>query len=195
MKAHSTLGLALGAFLLVIASGRASGQITITLDEHGTPAPYPATIAIDPLNPGGPPTVAYTLPFAVVPGDLVISEPPVPTTLTSDLLRFEQSVPGQQSLVFVYSDVTTSDPANEPADVGIPGQLQTNVAMVVETGLPVSPIYTDATNGVVYTPTAGMPGFIAGAAPFTYSFISDVPEPTVIGLGAALVGLAIRRPR
>jgi hypothetical protein len=195
MNAHSTLGLALGAaLLLVCGSQRALGQITITLDERGTPGPYPSTIAPDPLIPGGPPTVAYALPFGVVPGDLVIQEPPITTApVDSDLLRWVQVVPGQQSLLLVYSDVTTTDPANAPADVGIPLQLQTNLAIVPETGLPVAPVYTDAANGVVYTPTAGMPGFIAGAAPFTYSFISDIPEPGIFCLTPALAGLLRRR--
>lgn len=195
MNARSTLGLALGAtLLLVCASQRVLGQVVITLDERGTPGPYPSTIAPDPLNPGGPPTVAYLLPFGVVPGDLVIKEPPITTNSpTSDLLRWTQVVPGQQSLLLVYSDVTTTDPPNDPADVGIPLQLQTNLATVTETGLPVAPTYTDVANGVVYTPTAGMPGFIAGAAPFTFSFTSDIPEPGVFCLAPALLGLLRRR--
>ena len=192
MKMKLPLGLALGAVLLLACgSQRALGQAVITLDEHGTPFSAPSTIAPDPLN-GGVMTVAYILPFLATPGDLEITEPPVGTTSPpSDLLRWEPQA--NQTLLFVYSDVlATSDPANDPADVGIPAQLQTNLAMAVEIGWPPPAAYTDAANGVAYTPAAGAPGSVPGAG-FTYDFISDVPEPGVLCLAPALAGLLMRR--
>ena len=66
--------------------------------------------------------------------------------------------------------------------------------MILEVG-------AEGSNGAVYIPVAGQPGFVAGAAaPVEYhllSDVSDVPEPATFGLlGIALMGLAgIRRMR
>jgi hypothetical protein len=130
---------------------------------------------------------------AVSPGDLVITEPPLPGTnqTQSDLLRFFQN------LVFVYSDVSTSDPANAPADVGVPPANNTSGP-----GLIVPEMGTEAgVNGLFgYTPfSPAMPGFLPGAAAgaVTYNFISDTPEPSTLVLAVlGLVGLAlVRRKR
>src|ERR1017187_7686858 len=49
---------------------------------------------------------------------------------------------------------------------------------------------TEGANGIaLYTPTSGQPGFNngTGAAPFSYEFISSVPEPTTMIAGALLL--------
>jgi hypothetical protein len=106
-------------------------------------------------------------PPGLVAGDLVVMENP--TTL-SDLLRFDPTG------VFVYSDFEPGIPQQALADIGIPTGRLTNVLAVNEVG-------PEGNNGIVYTPTAGQPGFVAGAAgPVTYRFTSEVPEPTSISL-------------
>jgi len=51
----------------------------------------------------------------------------------------------------------------------------------------------EGANGVTYTPIAGQPGFVAGAAgPVTYVFLSDgqIPEPSsllLLGSGATVL--------
>ena len=199
MKMKCPLGLAVGAVLLLACgSQRAQGQIVspITIDEFGTPGPYPSTIAPDPTVPGGPATVAYILPFLTIPGDVVVGEPPVTTQVSSDLLRW---VPQQtQTLLFVYSE-RPEIPSTEiigPADVGVPPpNTATPTVFVDEIGFPFGAPYTDASNGVVYTAVGAVPGAATAGVPVTYDFISDaVPEPVILFLTPALVGL-LRRSR
>ena len=201
MKIRSTFRLMTGAVLLLgLAVPRALGQITV--DEIPTPTPLlPAPgIFSDPFSPTMPPTVMYPLPFIVTPGDLAITEPPVITGQQfSDLLRWEILPATNQEVLFVYSDSSSSDPPNAPADVGIPPNFQANLFMTPETGLGVPPApYTDFANGLVWVPApgSGLPGSPpAGAAPITWTFISDVPEPAMLCLAPALVALLRRNRR
>ena len=65
-----------------------------------------------------------------------------------------------------YSDI--SDGKDSLADTGFPSSLYTNTLAVIETGPEGGP------NGYIYTPTAGQPGFVAGASgPVTYVIQSD----------------------
>ena len=188
-------GLALAAWL-VTAGGPAHAQgfsITTTVNENGQGtfsntagffSPLPAALLPDP-GPGGlPAALTYGLlnPPGLVAGDLVLLEPGT-IGVVSDIIRFNPQQNGG-SLVF-YSD--NFDGAPSLADTGPP--LGTSLfTTAVEVGPEAGP------NGFSYTPTAGLPGFIAGAAgPVTYVFQSDpapsaVPAPPTLLLG--LVGAA-----
>jgi hypothetical protein len=174
------------------------GKGTTILPTGGiVPTPTLVPAPPDPFLPGGfaPTPVVYSMVLLGAPvtsGDLVIEEPVLPGTnqSQSDLLRFFQN------LVFVYSDVSTSDPADAPADVGVPPAIGTAGPLLVlpETG-PEAGV-----NGLFgYAPVPGMPGSVPGAAAgaVVYNFISDTPEPSTLVLAAlGFAGLAfIRRYR
>jgi hypothetical protein len=203
MKRRSILaGLAVAACLLS-TGGEAFAQvfnITITVDENGNGtltntngffSALPFTVAPD-LGPGGlPAALTYNLlgPPGLVAGDLLLLEPG-PFGVLTDLIRFNAT---NGTMVF-YSDNT--DGAPSLADKGFPTALYANNIARTEVG-------DEGSNGFSYTPTAGQPGFVAGAGgPVTYVIRSDVavPEPgtlTLCGL-AALAGLAtavVRRKR
>jgi hypothetical protein len=185
------------AALLCLASAPAAAQgfsVTITFNEFGSglltntagvSLPTPSSIRADP-GPGGLPAVLFydTLnPPGLVGGDVLILE--AATGALSDLLRFNPAV--LTGGVFVYSD--NLDGVDAPADIGLPPAFNTNLVQVVEIG-------PEGNNGITYTPTAGQPGFVAGAAgPVTYVFQSDmVPEPSsLLLLAAGATVLALRR--
>jgi hypothetical protein len=173
-------------------------SVSITVDEngHGTLtntngffSNLPFAMAADP-GPGGLSSVArYGLlnPPGLVGGDVVLLD----SAATADLLRFNTDVNGGS--LFFYSDQDGGIDAL--ADTGMPDSLNTNVVRLSETAL------TGGRFGFVYTPTAGQPGFVAGAAgPVIYTFISDavpsVPEPASIMItSSGLVLLFLLRRR
>jgi hypothetical protein len=175
-------------------------SITITFDENGHGvftndtgfvAALPFAQVTDP-GPGGlPNALTYDLlnPPGLVPGDVIILEPG--GQLRSDVIRFNGSaLNGQTGGSFVvYSD--NLDGADALADIGFPTAFYTNVVTLTEVGPEGGP------NGISYTPTAGQPGFVAGAGgPVTYVFTSDaaVPEPATIFLvGGGFAAAFIRR--
>jgi hypothetical protein len=195
------LALAVG---LLSAGSEARAQvsvITLTVDENGNGTingftglqPLPSSMQADP-GPGGlASALTYDLlgPPGLVAGDLVLLEPGAGGTL-SDLIRFNPQQ-GSGSMVF-YSD--SLDGGNDKADTGLPTGRYTNVVTVTELG-------PEGLNGFVYTPTAGQPGFVAGApVPVTYVINSDVaPEPSSLALcgtaalTGALISMARRRRR
>jgi hypothetical protein len=191
MKCRNVLiGLALATWLTTAPEVFAQ-VVTVTVDEngHGT-ATIPGSVipllssrSPDP-GPGGLPgaltySIAPPVPsFTLVQGDVTLSEPG--TSPLSDLIRFNQNpnVPG--SLVF-YSDVP---PIDALADIGFPTANYTNLVPMLETG-------PEGNNGLIYTPTAGMPGFVAGTQ-VTYIFQSDVvPEPASIIMGGISLAIGV----
>ena len=125
---------------------------------------------------------------AVTGGDVLINE--FGTTTVGDVIRFEM-ISGTP-YAFIYSDDTAGGLA---ADVGLPSSFQANTVTL-----------TENVHGLaVFTPTAGQPGYAAGAVspyrPPTYGLTSAVvPEPAftyVIGAFLFVVGVggAFRRRR
>ena len=202
MKRHTILAMFIVAACALMGTRTLLAQgftVTISADEngHGTlvnsngfKSALPFALLPDP-GPGGlPAALTYGLlnPPGLVAGDLILIERG-PGAPISDLIRFNPNQNGG-SLVF-YSD--NLEGADALADTGFPTAFYTNNTTFFEVG-------PEGANGITYTPVAGQPGFVAGAAgPATYIISSDspVPEPcslTLLALGAAC-GLASCRRR
>jgi hypothetical protein len=157
----------------------------------GITLPYPGVLRNDP-GPGGLPlALTYTLVGVpnVVAGDVLVLEP---GGGLSDLIRFNAAGTGGDpgyppSLVF-YSD--DFDGSRYPLTSGIPTRIYSNVLSVQEITL------GPGVEGVIYTPSAGQPGFIPGFS-VRYTLISNVPEPGSLVLGGlvSVIGLALVRFR
>lgn len=175
MKKLTKVAIVFG-FTLAVASSTSFAQFTFTIDEFGGPlTSLPSTIGPDPS--GGvttSPVLIYLLPFGVTPGDVILSEPGQVPPLTSDVIRFWNPAGINQSEIIFYSDFSATDPADAPADVGLPTQLF-NPITITEVG-------PEGNNGAIYNALPGMPG--STSAPIQYNIISDVPEP---GTGALLL--------
>lgn len=181
---------------LLLIVPRAHGQAwTLQIDENGNGLLngvfHPGFLQNDP-GPGGLPlALTYTTPAGLVVGDLLLHEP---GGAESDLIRWNAN----GTLVF-YSDLPEPGEIPELADIGLPGQTYGGIS-VTETGLFGAPYSETGTNGYVYIPLAGQPGYDPnnpGNQP-TYTFISDVPEPGTVALvGLSLVGMlaVIRRKK
>jgi hypothetical protein len=165
-------------FTLAVASSTSFAQFALTIDEFGGSLNgIPFTIGPDPS--GGvttSPVLIYSLPFAVTPGDVILTEPGQPNGPNSDIVRFWNPTGINQSEIIFYSDFSAADPADAPADVGLPTLLQPIVVRIAETG-------PEGNNGAVYLAAPGMPGSTS-FLPIQYNIISDVPEP---GTGALLL--------
>lgn len=144
-------------------------------------------------GPGGLSNVmTYSLfnPPGLVSGDVLLQDGvggPI-----FDVLRFnstEVCSDGSTGCLVFYSDNVGG--FDSGADTfGPPTALYANVLTILEVG-------SEGNNRAVYTPTAGQPGFVAGAAgPVTYTFVSDSPEPgslILLGTGLLALGGFIRR--
>jgi hypothetical protein len=189
VKILSVLGC---AYAMTTASSFAQ---LYTFDEFGNSS-SPATLP--PISPGimqadpsgglTVPVLVYTLPLPLVTGDVVLTEPGNPTGgPDSDVVRFWNPTGINQTQIIFYSDASAVDPADSPADTGLPQQL-INPVFVNEVG-------PEGNNGAIYTPPAGGPGSFPGAL-IQYNIISDVPEPNKVVLtivGAGLLLLAQKR--
>jgi hypothetical protein len=176
------------------------GSNAVTVDENGlgffNGSSMPGALGTDPTN--STTALVYNLPAGVLPvaGDVGMTEPGLPNAPPSDLVRFtsiQLPAGGSQGLLIFYSDIEVGVPKEALADVGMPSNTQTNFFPGLETGPEAGP------NGLVYVPTAGQPGFIAGSIT-TYNFQSDpVPEPGSVVLlalgGLALAGRTLVRRR
>jgi hypothetical protein len=194
------LGVAALALLLAGAGQapvRAQGvSTTITADENGharftntagANSPLASQLGLD-AGPGGRPNaLLYDLngPRGLVTGDLFVTEP---GGTVGDLIRFNTASFTDGFGEFVFYSLPDGPDLADLA--GFPTANYGNTLTIPEV------------NGVItYTPTAGQPGFVPGAAgPVTYVLTSDVtgvPEPaslTMIGIGAAaLAGYVWRR--
>jgi hypothetical protein len=123
-------------------------------------------------------------PPGLVAGDVLMIEP---GDGLQDVIRFNpnQRGPGGGlgTLVFYSDNIGGFDSLADT--VSPPGALYANQVVIPEVG-------PEGANGAVYIPTAGQPGFVAGAAaPVEYHLLSDVPEPSFFWLLViALLGLA-----
>jgi hypothetical protein len=198
------------ASLLLIAmvafgfSGTAFAQfsVTITVDEngHGTFtntrgffSTLPFALVPDP-GPGGlPSTLTYdTLnPPGLVPGDVKLFDAECGFTCFLDVVRFNPSsfTGGTGSLVFYSDNIDGFDSLGDTPSP--PHAFYANTVNIDEV------TFANGVEGAIYTPVAGQPGFVAGAAgPVTYVLISDTPEPSsllLLGSGLVVVTGAVRR--
>jgi hypothetical protein len=195
MKSSTKILSLLGcAYAITTASSFAQ---VYTFDEFGNssgPGISPGAMQLDPSGGLPIPVMVYNLAFPVVMGDVVLTEPGQPTTGPySDVIRFWNPTGNGPSQIIFYSDVSSADPADAPADTGLPQQLiiaPTNPVFINEVG-------PEGNNGAVYIP-GGLQGTIPGAVGLQYNIISDVPEPSAVALtivGAGLLVFALKTRR
>jgi MYXO-CTERM domain-containing protein len=178
--------------LIVVLSVRPASAQTFTFDENGrgqnitTGTAIPFSVLPAPLT--------YDLGYTSTAGDIVVTEPGTPNNAPSDILRFDAN-----GNVTVFSDLESTDPSPDLADVTALPTPSTNAVFLLENGPGGAPGVEGGVNGLFgYTPPAGTPGSgPASLGPVTFNFISDVPEPSSWGLAVLGLGLAllIRRRR
>ena len=162
--ADSITGAGQGDPFILIFDENGNGQVSLN---GGQFVPDPGLLGVDPLS--GILGLYYPLPEGVVPGDVGVSEPNLPSVL-SDGLRFENGLFGFNAVMFYFSD--NSDGGDALADTGFPDGFP--CCIVEEQG-------GEGMNGFFYAPGGNI-----------YIGISDnVPEPgTLVMLGTGVLGLA-----
>ena len=186
MKKYFKVMLTVGAAAAITATTAFGQNLLISVDEWGigyaNGTPLPSQKALEPFS--GLTTIAYTLPFPAIPGDVQLIEP---DGTTSDVLRFDAN-----SHLFFFSDWNAADPPDAPADVGIPSPVPGLITVALpETG----------TEGVLDGYWGYNPGFTGpggNSAGAIYDFISDVPEPgalTLLACGLGILGFRLRRQK
>ena len=183
-------GLLLSGLVSFLATTSVIAQ-QISLDEftHMTINNVLAPPGVTGADPSGGlmnwPVLIYTLPFAGVPGDVLIQDPFEPGSPILDVARFD----GNFKLIF-YSD--SIDGYDSPGDTpGTPDPFLPNQVFQNE-------LVSGNISYVDYTPGANDPGF-NGSGP-SYHFVSEgtVPEPGAALLllsGLVIFGLARLRRR
>jgi hypothetical protein len=162
-----------------------------TIDEFGNssgPGVSPGVMQLDPSGGLPVPVLVYNLTFPVTIGDVVLTEPGQPSTGPySDVVRFWQPTANGPGQIIFYSDVSATDPADAPADTGVPTALiiaHPNPVFINEVG-------PEGNNGAIYSPLPGDPGSISGVTAVQYNIISDVPEPNAVALTIVGAGLLL----
>src|SRR4051812_8663511 len=90
----SSVAVVLGVVAMVAGVSRAVpvDLSSVTVDENGNGSigtiRLVGELITDPTSLSGSKVLAYALPFAVTPGDVVLSEPGTPENSSSDLIRF-----------------------------------------------------------------------------------------------------------
>lgn len=174
-------------FTSLVAATTVFGQIAF--DEWGNAIGIPhGFVGADPSGGiVGAPVLMYSLPFGVVPGDVLLTDVPGGgVNQYSDVIRFwNPNGSPNQSLIIFYSDLPEfGEVIVPPADVGLPAVTMVNFAG------PFLEIGTETFNFYDYTATLFMPGSSVGG-PITYHIVSDglVPEPSAGALAALGGGL------
>ena len=146
------------AYAIATASLFAQTYTNYTFDEFGNSTGLgisPGTLQPDPSGGLTAPVLVYDLSWSVIPGDVVLTEPgnPAGSEQDSDIVRFWNPTGGGPSQIIFYSDFSATDPADAPADTGLPQALMSLVVTIPEVG-------PEGNNGAIYIPTANQPGWI-----------------------------------
>jgi hypothetical protein len=194
----------------ISAAGTTNALPGALLNASASSTADPLHIVLSEFPEGGPEVRTFTLPFPVVPGDVVLGENGAKPDLTtvngngrlaganwSDLIDFAPG-PNNTSIVTFYSDpdvpsfcatafmlVSTptypGSPHSTVSQVPCPGPvLSSNAQGIPEIG-------PEGNNGAIYSPDKNI----------TYTFVSDVPEPAawlLLSIGGAAL-IAYRRWR
>ena len=178
MKPVKRIVLLVTCMGLFVSAGIAQTNTPVVVDEFGV-----GTVGglVIPSSPGGVLGLLYNLQYVVVPGTIVIQDNnPIDGNQISDIIVFTNT------FLFFASD--GRDGLDAPADVPSFNPIDTSAPV-----LTITEIGPEGSNLAQYTPGPGMPGY--NSINPTYTFFSDVPEPSpsllfalaLLGLGGRLI--------